>query len=236
MTEAEGAWSESVAEFTGRLLELIGLAREKPAPLTAFAGVRGQERHGAFTVVGQAPKGWVEPFTPEDVRTDAGRARVIGNLREKQRKPHDLSTPFWGNARAAAVALGEVDDEASLWTDRINWTNLYRISPANGNPSPELRAMQQAICTQLLWRELMLWRPRRVLFMTGLPWAAPFILASEGAVLEKRSGRFVRAVGSLSVRGSHDVSMVIVEHPARKAGKADERAAEIADAFASFDS
>lgn len=224
-----------IEDLTLRLLELIALAREKEEELTAFAGVRSEQKQGALAVVGQAPLGWVSSFTPSELREESTRRRVITDLRQKAHKPDDLSTPFWANAKAVAEAVGEVEPGDPSWADKISWTNLYRISKDRGNPTPHLRAMQQALCVQLLWREILLWRPRRILFMTGLPWAAPFVLADRSGHLERYSeGRFVQAVGGIEVRKGDELAVVVVEHPARKKGSADERAEEIAEAVSAI--
>lgn len=227
--------SESVEGLTLRLLELVALARENDEELTAFAGVRAQQKHGALAVVGQAPLGWVSAFTPTQLQSREAREQVISDLKKKHHKPATLSTPFWINARAVGEELGEVEADDEAWAEKISWTNLYRISRNKGNPSPQLRAMQQALCVQLLWREFLIWRPRRVLFMTGLPWAAPFIIAHQLGRLERYpKGRFVRAVGGLELRNGHSPAIVVVEHPARKKGSVGERAEEIAAAFRSL--
>lgn len=232
MEDYDSGMSTSIEELTRRLLELIGLAREKEEDLTAFAGVRSTQKHGALAVVGQAPLGWVESFTPSQLRSSEGRERVMDALKGKNRKPKELNTPFWTNARAVAERLGEVDPGDDRWAGNISWTNLYRVSKDRGNPSPHLRAMQQALCVQLLWPEFLLWRPKRVLFMTGLPWAAPFVMAHQlGKLRAYPEGRFVKAVGGVELRNGHQPAIVVVEHPARKKGSATERAAEIADVF-----
>jgi hypothetical protein len=215
---------------TERLLELVGLAHPDPEPLVAFAGVQGTAEQG-LVVVGRAPEGGSTVFEADKVRTPHGRAQVLSALRKERPERGDLSTPFWETARAVAL-LREDGEPGDDWAEKIGWTHLYRIAPQNGSLSTELRTLQQALCAQLFWREILIWRPRRVLFMTGLEWAAPFVFAHHSSELEARpDGTYVRGLGALRLQGAKTPAMVVVDPPDPEEASSEDRMEEIGEAF-----
>lgn len=53
------------------------------------------------------------------------------------------------------------------WYKYIAWTNLYKISPQEGNPYSVLKNVQLGTCSELLKREIDILKPTHVLFLTS---------------------------------------------------------------------
>ena len=87
---------------------------------------------------------------------------------------------------------------------------------------------QETACIELLKEELMLLRPRRVLFSTGFSWAEPFI-QEIARVRQPDGARHVERFGLLGA-GEDQIPAVVATHPmTRPEG---EWVAEVLAAFA----
>jgi hypothetical protein len=122
---------------------------------------------------------------------------------------------FWRTAQEVMVGL-RLPSKSPCWVSQLHWTNLYKVNPAEiGNPGGRLRRAQDRICQQILLEEIALLRPKRVLFLTGLDWAGPF-LTSFAAQTDRLEGEpWVQARGSLPI-GAENAQFVVAVHPARK--------------------
>ena len=87
---------------------------------------------------------------------------------------------------------------------------IYKVSPhSGGNPFGRLAAAQLDMCIKILEIEVSDWQPRRILFLTGLSWAGPFVKGL-GWNLEPRG-----SIGDLEAVGttSTGVRFVVLPHP-----------------------
>lgn len=229
-------FSSKQEQLLDRLLKLVGQIRkdEETPALTAFLGIRGGSRQGGLAIVGRAPHGWVGGWKPGEFRDPDVRQEVLASLEDRADlgRMADRSTMFWQVARAVANALDEGDGAESTWTDRVGWTNLFKISPAKGgNPSKGLRILQEPLCVQILATEIFLWRPSRILCLTGLSWPAPFLTSIGQTTLTLTDNEVVRATARLGIPGRHEIPVVVAEHPQGKAGGVAHFKVQILDAF-----
>jgi hypothetical protein len=73
------------------------------------------------------------------------------------------------------VAQSILPTGCELWSQLI-WSDLYKVAPFyGGNPNKILQEAQLKDCLSHLNEELQLWRPKRILFLTGTNWAQPFL-------------------------------------------------------------
>ena len=56
----------------------------------------------------------------------------------------------------------------------IAWTNLYKFSPINGNPTPSLCRLQQSFAQEILFEEIEILKPKSIVFLTS-GWEIPFL-------------------------------------------------------------
>ena len=92
--------------------------------------------------------------------------------------------------------------------------NLYKIAPKDsGNPPSKLCKVQFQQCIELLCAELVAFRPKRLLVMTKLNWAQPFVERLMPQVREVAGYSYVEAVGNIgegsAIRAAKSWSPVI---------------------------
>lgn len=229
-------FSSKQEEILDRLLMLVGQIRKDEATpeLTAFLGIRGGRKQGGLAIIGRAPDGWVGGWRPSEFRNPDVRQEVLASLEERTDlgRMAGRTTMFWQVARAVANALEERDGGDSTWTDSVGWTNLFKISPAKGgNPSKGLRILQEPLCVQILATEIFLWRPSRILCLTGLSWPAPFLTSIGQTNLTVTDNEVVRATARLRIPGRIEIPVVVAEHPQGKAGGVAHFRTQILEAF-----
>jgi hypothetical protein len=82
---------------------------------------------------------------------------------------------FWRVVKKTTLALGIATDP-DAWPSRLAYSNLYKLSPKDGgNPSGRLQEVQRLACIKMFLAEIEAWRPKRVLMLTDLKWASPFL-------------------------------------------------------------
>lgn len=205
--------------------EAAGLGSIK---ITGFLAMAGQAYDRGLMVVGRAVNGWTEGISPKQLgKPDAAEryARLVqksvsGNgecpmrwVTKNWGSDEDYNTKrsaFWRCIRSVVQGLRIADVEDAGWSSHLVWSNLYKVSPAGGgNPTNVLCKIQRRGCAELLNLELRTYRPSRVLFLTGVDWAAPFL-----EVAEPREGvgfQYVERAGD-----AHGARCVIAVHPQGK--------------------
>jgi hypothetical protein len=149
------------------------------------------------------------------------RARHLWDHQRWEGKPYSTErSAYWRAVRGVTAKLAIADIEYDSWPSHLVWTNLYKIAPADvGNPSSLLCAAQFDCCVEVLKAEIEFYRPRRVLFSTGLDWAKPFVTKLE-AILEepppRTERRFVKAVGAFRNICDPAPQIVVASHPQGK--------------------
>ncbi len=199
------------------------------APLCSFLGARGERHRNGLLIIGRATNEWDPVWTVEEA-VDLERARAIAKTAYRADSPCPLdwitymwrklpgqryatsSSSFW---RAVKRMLENVDADATLdpkWSGRLAWTNLYKIAPASGgNPDKRLQQLQRTHCEQILIEEVEAFSPSRVLFMTGLDWAKPFLAPLQIEFAATGKGH-AQAVGKLPT----GARVVVATHPQGK--------------------
>lgn len=230
---------ESVAAFVPR--------SKNEAELTAFHALRGPAWRNELMVVGRAVNGWGEEgWAPSDaadgewrrVRTSVMRKMTFWELANQSGEIENHWGPgynprtsaFWRVIRGVSIQIMQAEN--SRWTERLVWSNLYKIAPSEGgNPSKKLCELQEAAAIKLMAEELRVYRPRRLLLLTGNSWAGSFISAFHGTSRAKPTGH-VEWIGSLEGHeGGRRVSVVVVPHPQGLRGGESALVAEIVGAF-----
>ena len=98
------------------------------------------------------------------------------------------------------------------------WSNLYKIAPSGGgNPDGKLQNIQFPFCRDILVQEIAAFRPRRVVFATGIDWAErlldnPLFVRTD----PKAFGQNVLGLGDLILNDKKIGEFVIAPHPQGK--------------------
>jgi hypothetical protein len=117
---------------------------------------------------------------------------------------------FWRVIKNILTELGITDTKTANWTSYIIWTNLYKIAPAmGGNPSNKLMDSQFNGSSSILENEIKIFRPKRILFLTGYGWFKDFEPIGFTGTLVSNS--LVEWYGNLS-----STKVVVAKHPQGK--------------------
>lgn len=180
------ASDENVQEFVACVLRSVTASESCPMQWVSKAwGNRTTER----------PSNWVYHGNQEYDSQKSAFWRVIRNVVGK-------------------LELADVGDDA--WPSCLIWSNLYKISPATGgNPTGKLASLQRDNCISLLETELRVYKPRRMLFLTGYDLASPFLKQLAPNVTSVR-GSYVQAIGTSAVDVNDACTVVVAKHPQTK--------------------
>jgi hypothetical protein len=245
------ARTEEVELFAKILHHAIGgnherITRFNPSlEVVGFLPVEGRAYSGELMVVGRAVNGWKTCLHPPQKFADEAFARqyaegVLSVSRseekdcpmksmldewqgEKKRIP-----PFFAATREITKRLGIANDiKNNDWASQLLWSQLYKLSPARGNPTGELAYRQRCEtynCVDLLKVEIKRCRPKRLLFLTGWKdWARNFI-----DNLNERTGGYIEALGNLQSE-NHQTRVVVACRPEGR--RLQDFAEQVAEAF-----
>ncbi len=213
----------SVADHTGKLRE---------TDLCLFPTHVGRGWDHELMVYGRAVNGWDPRFQRGTLSTSDGRSGVLQSVGWNHAPEHcpmqwianppvnrdDYNTArsaFWRVTRDVYRRSGATTSLASNWSTGLAWGNLYRIAPgATGNPSTTLQNLQREACIGLFLAELLRLRPKRLLMLTGLDWAAPFLKHAEMHAIEDST--LAQARGVITPAGGSACQVVVAKHPQGK--------------------
>ena len=210
-----------------RTLEEVALAAtDLDVPLVPFWPLRGAAYDGRLLVIGRSVNGWVDDWTPRQLRDEAVRRSAVARMRADAEPEEGCRmrwvTDLWGardGYRTSRSAFWRVlrrillSDPTGVdgdhWSSHLVWTNLYKVSPGAGwNPGADLQRAQRRSAVELLGLEIEAFAPQRILALTG-GWIDPFA-DGLGLRVTRRSG-LVEGVGELMGR-----PCVVAKHPMAK--------------------
>lgn len=246
---------ENLVTIHNELLLNVADAKDvlQNATLTTFFPMRGAAYTGELMVIGRAVNGWASSWTPHDAVSEERRAEIIQEVvassiredgcpmkwvaeawgRSRNEGYNSRTSAFWRTIRGIATSLlGKTDD----WWSHLVWSDLYKVAPSEGgNPASRLIRAQAEQCKLHLAEELRVWRPKRILFLTGWAWAEAFVnsLGRKVTVVSKPCPDWSRPVhwtGTIELPDGNQPSVVVCVHPQ---GKAESRlVADVVGAFA----
>ena len=199
--------------------------------ITGFLSMEGNLYDRELMVVGRAVNGWTDGILISELNSQKSiekYADIVFQSVSPNRCPMSWVTDRWGNdhaynskrsafwrvTRAVVDNLHIANIDESNWPSHLVWSNLYKVAPADGgNPSDTLCDIQFTGCQSLLELELSLYNPKRLLFLTGLDWAKPFM---ENICDLTRTGKtYSEAVGEFK-RDNLTTKVVVAVHPQGK--------------------
>ncbi len=234
--------------FEEEILAPVGAA-EADGPhdtLTGFLPMRGDlYEPGGLMVVGRATHDWRirtkwnylgsdesrKEYTQEVVRANSdseGKCSMIwvkelwGNTECNKKygsKYNTKSSAFWRVIQKVTTYIPITEDESNF-SSWLVYSNLYKLSPISGNPRGKLRHLQLRGCKSSFKREIDVFRPGRLLLLTGLrgsQWAAkPFL--EKLCIDSKDDGELehVELKGRLHYPEGNSASLVVAKHPRGK--------------------
>jgi len=233
------------------LLRNIGQNEDKLCEkmfLTGFLGMKGRNYNGELMVIGKAANGWIDGWLPKDVKNETKINEIVEQIiKASNNNPMDWVIKCWGhkikeynsyNAKTSAfwrvthkvlvrLGIAEDNDEDKSWPSKLFWTNLYKISPyCGGNPDHSLKELQEEFCKKLLKIEIHEANPKKILMLTGLDWAKPFLDYLEIRNIDGKN-EYIEAKGFFPEQA--DCVVVVAKHPQGK--NEDEYVKEVVNAF-----
>ena len=217
--------------------------------LTGFLPMRGDlYKPGGLMVVGRATHDWRtriswnclgsdksrKEYTQEVVRKNGdceGKCPMVwveelwGNTEYSEKygsKYNTKRSAFWRVIRKVISEYIPITEDESNFSSWLAWSNLYKLSPTSGNPGAKLRHLQREGCKSSFKREIDVFRPGRLLLLTGWEeWAKPFF---DEPFLEKLcidskdddNLEHVDLKGQLHYSEGNSASLVVAKHPQGK--------------------
>lgn len=196
------------------------------ARYVAMWPMRGHSFGGGTLVLGRAVNGWTDTeWRTRDAVTRYGRQRIVARARALSEPctgcPLAWVSQSWGAPRGTyssktsafwRTVRGVVGgEEGTPWPSEICWSNLYKVAPAaGGNPSPSEREAMFEGAAKLLRLELAVFRPTRVLVLTGRSWFERFV-EPLGVPITWGRGALVQGTGT-----DGQATWVVAAHPQGK--------------------
>ena len=227
--------------YAEQLLPLIGTnaARLPNQAITGFLSMAGHLYNNELMVVGRAVNGWAEGVLPAVLSTPASAGdyaatifdSVVGNgscpmswvtncwanPSNPDSKYNTKKSAFWRVIRAVVAESGIANTDEDTWPSHLVWSNLYKVAPeGGGNPGGVLRQVQLNECISLLQQEFDVYLPRRLLLLTGLDWAEPFLRHIAPTFSHVRPGSYVEATAEILQNAGGSTSVVVAAHPQGK--------------------
>jgi hypothetical protein len=211
---------------------LPAVAKVAKKAITGGLVKRGQRYNGALMAIGRAVNGGDFDISPAELQQPERRMAFIEQVTSatgadgacplawvknqwgKSGEYNSARSAFWRVLRTLARELFDCDEPD--WPSHLVWGNLYPLAPSvGGNPNVALQRAQFEGCRRLLRQEIEGYRPRRLIFLTGLDWAKPFLRGKfEPSTI--RSLPFVETAGYWVLGSGHRASAVVAPHPERK--------------------
>ncbi len=210
----------------------MNASRLGPLKITGFLSMKGDLYNNELMVVGRAVNGWTQGIYPTELNSSSSREEyaetIYRTVTRQDGCPMEWITECWGNQedyntrksafwRVIRTVIGELniaDIDQNTWPSHIVWSNLYKLAPEEGgNPNNTLCNAQLSGCCSLLKLELSIYNPKRLLLLTGIGWAKPFL--NEIFSIRKTDGTYVEAVGKPKI-GDQPMNVVVATHPQGK--------------------
>jgi len=141
--------------------------------------------------VGKSANGWVTDSRNVDILFTQSNENRIVNRTDQMEWVDALEGPnpvyntrksaFWRVVKGISSRLLNPGN----WYGEIAWTNLFKVSPIEGNPRAILRRKQLEICRRIFDLDLINLSPRIVIFLTS-GWEIDF-LSTDGYEIDRRA-------------------------------------------------
>ena len=193
--------------------------------LCCFNAQRGNEYNNNLMVVGRAVNGWHHEFDLKNLSVESMVDQIYKTLASdcplkwvedswvEKNGYSAKSSAFWRVTKQLSQHLNQISLNSG-WASKIVWSNLYKIAPGGaGNPNDSLCDSQFTGCNELLIAEIIEYKPKVIVFFTGLDWFNGFL--GEMVTLSKTTNNLVEAHGVLKIKDK-DTKIIIAKHPQGK--------------------
>ncbi len=226
--------------LASKMLAAVGnnAAKLPKSKVTGFLAMVGHLYEKKLMVAGRCVNGWIEGILPEHLalpaEAESYSSRILKSVsgdpcpmkwvadhyKNPSKQCNLRQSAFWRTIRDVVGQLDIADVEQDSWPCHLVWSNLYKVAPAEGgNPGGALCQAQQAGCKALFKQELKTYTPSRLLLLTGMGWAWPF-LSDFDYMSQSITGYdydYVEGFGTLSIDPAmQPISYLVAVHPQGK--------------------
>lgn len=141
-------------------------------------------------------------------------------------------SPFW----QLCYKLLELNGEASEWSSRVAWSNLFKVAPySRYNPDDKDIVRQIKPCIELIKKEIEMLKPTHVVFVTDTWWMEPADYTDASFAKELGITLVSDSTNTIVGQGTYNgTKMVVTKRPeTAKTSRAD-HAQQIIDTFSSL--
>lgn len=222
--------------FVNEILSDIGsniniLKRSKfNKDLTGFIAMKGNKYNKELMVIGRSVNGWRGSIPLSELNDVKKREEfaekvfnsVIGQdnkcpmlwVTEKQKDYNTNRSAFWRVIKETVKQVNIENFDISQWPSYLVWSNLCKVSPANGgNPNDTFYDVQLSGCIKMLNFELETYMPKRVLFLTGMSWAKYFLDGIGAKSNNNTNSKYVESYGQHCLPINHQFNFAVAVHP-----------------------
>lgn len=201
--------------------------KNRSQELCCFTAQKGSDYNNKLMIVGRAVNDWSSEFRLNDVQINELLHELFLNSPEHNcplqwvesswgsvKEYNAKKSAFWRVVKNLSLNINQLESDSS-WVSKIVWSNLYKIAPSGGgNPSDSLCDAQFEACNELLKAEIIEFKPKYIVFLTGEDWFNGFL--SENVELKTVDGlKWVDAYGVIKL--DNIVSKVVIaKHPQGK--------------------
>lgn len=205
-------------------------------PIVAFFPLEGgnYKHQRELMVVGRSPNGWLDgEYTPSSLTVSAEFDKMWEEVFTHKYGPEDpmalirldwnrpeapfCRSAFFRVAKGMMSELNSLNEDDEDWSSYLVWSNLFKIAPWDGgNPKVLMKRAQKPWCYEMLEQELMVYQPKRVLFMTGSSWADPFLEHLNFEEKKVPKGECIELCGKIELVGGFRTNAIVIPHPQSK--------------------
>lgn len=160
---------------------------------------------------GKCPMVWVKELWGNTKFSE----KYESNYKKYESNYNTKLSAFWRVIRKVTSYIPITEDESNF-SSWLVYSNLYKLSPTSRNPGRYLQLLQREGCKSSFKREIVVFRPGRLLLLTGLWWAEPFL---EELCIDSKDdgdGDCVERKGRLHYPEGNSASLVVAKYPRRQ--------------------
>lgn len=143
-----------------------------------FVGKKYGTEKIKLMLVGRAVNGWNIDWAaePADIAKQALSIDFDMNSIDKEPLQNKGTADEYNFNQCAFIKLGKsvakkLGLESEDIADNLIWSNLYKVAPSiSGNPNGKVQKMQRQSAIKILQKEIELYRPSHILFVTDIDW------------------------------------------------------------------
>jgi hypothetical protein len=209
--------------------DLLSLISANPKPfrskeLVAFHPMVGPAKTTHTMFIGRALNGWHWSFTPEDLLRNPENILDSITSDKHQADTYDERLDWvdrcWGAKEGYNSAKSQfwqvvksVSTDQALpnqrWWDGIVWTNFAKIAPTKRNPTAAMTRVLGSRSLDLLLHEIQTFKPRNVVCLSGLAYAANLLAAASTTNKLEFQPCLLEYAGDVTWYGSDAVRLLI---------------------------